>query len=90
VCYFLIRGSASLSGAKIFGEVRVNLTVIFKNTELPEALEVRAKPHKFLSQVIQHVLQKLQGKIISLSRWVNSNSSKISIFLIKIGAKFQL
>ena len=27
-----------------------------------EMIEVRAKPHKILSQVIQHVLQKLQGK----------------------------
>ena len=54
--------TATLAGAKIFGEVRVNIKVVFDIKMAPETLEVRAKPHKILSQVIQHVLQKLQGK----------------------------
>ena len=52
--------TASLGGSKIFGEVRVNLKITFPTLD-NEALEVRAKPHKLLSQVILHVLQKLQG-----------------------------
>ena len=53
--------TASLGGAKIFGEVRVNLKISFPTFD-NETLEVRAKPHKILSQVILHVLQKLQGQ----------------------------
>ena len=49
-----------LAGAKVFGEVRVNLRVIF-DIGKTEMVEARAKPHKLLQQVIQHVLQKLQG-----------------------------
>lgn len=52
--------TATLGGAKIFGEVRVNLKMKFPTLD-GEAIEVRAKPHKILSQVVQHVLQKLQG-----------------------------
>ena len=52
--------TASLGGSKIFGEIRVNLKITFPTLD-NEALEVRAKPHKLLSQVILHVLQKLQG-----------------------------
>ena len=48
-----------LAGAKVFGEVRVNLRVIFEIGKT-EMIEARAKPHKLLQQVIQHVLQKLQ------------------------------
>ena len=55
--------TASLGGAKIFGEVRVNLKMKFPTLD-GETIEVRAKPHKVLSQVVQHVLQKLQGKFV--------------------------
>ena len=57
---WLQMSTASLGGSKIFGEVRVNLKITFPTLD-NEALEVRAKPHKLLSQVILHVLQKLQG-----------------------------
>ena len=55
-----------LAGAKVFGEVRVNLRVIF-DIGKTEMVEARAKPHKLLQQVIQHVLQKLQAN--GCSHW---------------------
>ena len=65
--------------SKFEGFLLAFLKVLIKNKVLfeSEMIEVRAKPHKILSQVIQHVLQKLQGKS-SRPQLMTQNFSRIT------------
>ena len=70
--------TSTLGGAKIFGEVRVNLKIKFPTLD-NETIEVRAKPHKILSQVVQHILQKLQGACYSPWNFVTFFPDRLSV-----------
>ena len=52
-----------LAAIRILALLKGSIVLIYNKVLFEsEMIEVRAKPHKILSQVIQHVLQKLQGK----------------------------